>query len=255
MAAIERCQWPELGPRYDVALHEAVRYVLGRFAVHGIIVAGSIVAGNPGPSSDLDLYVVHARPQRQRIQRWFGDVPAEIFVNSPAMIRRYFVEERNRPITAAMFVNGFVILDEAPVVEELRREAAEWLARPVDVAEGELTMQRYLAADAYDNAKDVAEHSPAEATRILNSAVNDMLRYSFLANGRRLPREKAFLSALAAVDSDLGDLAQRYFLAADMPTRLALVEQIALRSIGATGFFAWESTPEDAPEEPGAPTN
>lgn len=252
MTAYEKCRWPDLGPRYDAALREAVRYVLDRFAVQGIIVAGSVVAGNPGPSSDLDLYVIHARPQRQRIQRWFGDVPAEIFVNPPAMIRRYFVQERNRPITAAMFVNGFVILDEAPVVEELRGEAAEWLGRPVEVAEGELIMQRYLAADAYDNAKDVAGHSPAEAARLLNGAVNDMLRYSFLANGHRLPREKTFLSALASADAELSDLAQRYFLAADMPARLALAEQIALRSIGVTGFFAWESTPEDVPDERGA---
>ena len=209
MTAYDRCRWPELGPRYDGALRAAVRFILERFSVQGIIAAGSVVAGNPGPSSDLDLYVIHGWPQRQRIQRWFGDVPAEIFVNPPVMIRRYFVEERNRPITAVMLTAGFVILDNAPVVEELRREAAEWLAQPVELPEGELTMQRYLAADAYDNAQDAAASSPAEAARILNGAVGDMLRCAFLALGRRLPREKAFLDELSRVDAELGDLAQR----------------------------------------------
>ena len=252
MTALERCRWPKLGPRYDRALQAAVEFILERFAAQGIIAAGSIVAGNPGPSSDLDLYVIHEKPLRQRIQQWFEGVPAEIFVNPPAMVRQYFAEERYRPCTANMLATGFVILDDAPVVEALRREAADWLAQPFDVPQGELTMRRYLAADAYDNAQDIAERNPAGAVRILNGAVDDMLRYAFLARGRRLPREKAFLDELARLDPELGGLAQSYYLAPDAPARFALAERIAQCAIGVTGFFAWESTPEAVTVEPDA---
>ncbi len=245
MTVIERCRWPELEPRYDRALRAAVAYILERFTVQGIIAAGSILAGKGGPSSDLDLYVIREGPQRQRIQRWFEDVPAEIFVNPPAMVRRYFEQERLRAITAHMFAAGFVVLDESPVVDELRREAAEWLARPLELSEAELTMRRYLAADAYDNARDIAAQDPVAATRILHSAVDAMLCYAFLAQGRRLPREKDLIAALTTLNAELGELAQRYYVAADSPARFALAEQIAQRAIGATGFFAWEWPPED----------
>ena len=88
--------------------------------------------------------------------------------------------------------------------------------------------------------------------RILNGAVDDMLRYAFLARGRRLPREKAFLDELARLDPELGGLAQSYYLAPDAPARFALAERIAQCAIGVTGFFAWESTPEAVTVEPDA---
>ncbi len=56
----------------------------------GIIAAGSVVRGAGDRASDLDIYVVHERPYRQRLQRWFGDVPVEIFVNPIRAIREYF---------------------------------------------------------------------------------------------------------------------------------------------------------------------
>ncbi len=73
---------------------------------HGIIVAGTHISGNPDPTSDLDIYVIHAHPQRQRIQKRFKGVPAEIFVNPPAAIRRYFAEEVRRPSTAHMLAQA-----------------------------------------------------------------------------------------------------------------------------------------------------
>ena len=88
--------WPELSPHYDAALREAAAYILGRYEVLGLVASGSIIQGNPHATSDFDLYVIHARPQRQRVQKRFGGVPVEIFVNPPVMIRRYFEEERDR---------------------------------------------------------------------------------------------------------------------------------------------------------------
>lgn len=248
MDMYERCRWPELPQKTDRALRAAVRYILERFEPVGIIAAGTHISGNPDPSSDLDIYVIHAAAQRQRIQKRFDGVPAEIFVNPPSAVRRYFVEEARRPCTARMLASGFVVLNEAPILQQLRQESAEWLQRPLRLSATQLTLARYLPADALDNAKDVRERNPATAVRILNGVVDNMLDYVFLAQGKTLPRQKDYLDALTDLDAALGELAQRYYLANDVTKRFALAEEIAARTTGESGFFEWESALE--PVEP-----
>jgi predicted nucleotidyltransferase len=113
---LDECRWPALSEPYASALREAVEWVSGRFDVVGIIAAGSIVRGRPDASSDLDLYVIHLPLVRQRIQRFFSGVPAEIFVNPPQAIRRYFAAEHReaRPITAHMLGTGATVLVRDP---------------------------------------------------------------------------------------------------------------------------------------------
>ena len=238
---------PQLPVPYADALHEAIDFILARYEVWGIVVSGSVVDGKGDANSDLDIFVIHARPQRQRVQRRLHGVPVEIFVNPPAMIRRYFAEELDSPSTAYMLANGFVVLDRDPVVAQLRAEAQQWLATPPNLSEVQLTMRRYMAADAFENAQDIAQRDPANADLILHGAVRAMLDYAFLAANRPLPRVKEMLSALAGLDADLGDLARCYYTAMDRPTRMALAEQLALRTIQANGFFAWESPLEEVP--------
>lgn len=247
MELFGRCRWPELAPDTDSALRAAVRFILERFDVHGIIAAGTHVSGNPDPGSDLDIYVIHAHPLRQRIQKRFEGVPAEIFVNPPAAVRRYFTEERRCPLTAHMLASGFVVLDLAPVVQELRSEAEDWLKRPLELTEAQLTEARYLAADAFENARDLMGRDAAGAIRILNAAVGDMLDYALFANQRSVPRAKAYMGELAKRDPELGELARRYFLAHDVAEHFASAEQIAARTIAETGFFEWESPLEPVP--------
>lgn len=50
--------------------------------------------GKPDASSDIDLYVINRKPFRQRLQRFFDGVPAEIFVNPEFKIPRYFAQEQ-----------------------------------------------------------------------------------------------------------------------------------------------------------------
>ena len=131
------CQWPKLDDHYAQALRAAVVYVLEHFDVHGIIVSGSIIRGNPNAGSDFDTYVIHAKPERQRIQKRFHGVPAEIFVNPPAAIRSYFQSEQKSgsPCTAHMLTTGFVILDRNPVVQALIHEAEEAMAKRPDLSD------------------------------------------------------------------------------------------------------------------------
>src|SRR5687768_3080307 len=95
---------PGLASPHAEALREAVEHAIARFSPVGIVAAGSIVRGAAGPTSDLDVYVLHGEPWRQRVQRRFRGVPAELFVNPPAAVRRYFETEHaaRRPLTAHM---------------------------------------------------------------------------------------------------------------------------------------------------------
>ncbi|MHC4932292.1 MAG: hypothetical protein ACYTGV_08895 [Planctomycetota bacterium] len=238
----KNCKWPDLPDRFDRALREAVAYILDRFQVRGIVAAGSILRGAPDPSSDLDLYVIQIEPWRQRLQRFFGGVPAEIFVNPVEAIESYFEKEpkEGRPMTAHMIANGFVILDRDGVVAQLRRKATAIVERPVFTEEA-LTYQRYLVALDFEDAMDMAGSDPATAGMIMARTVEEMLEYHFLKRGCYLPRRKDLLGELPP---DLQKDARAFFAEGDIARRLELAGRIADATIEARGFFEWESTPD-----------
>lgn len=147
---LNQCRWPEQPPRYAAALREAVIYIVNRYDPVGIVACGTIIRGAPDEASDLDLYVIHGAPRRQRVQKFFGGVPAEMFVNPPVAIRRYFREQHaaGRPLTAHMLATGWIVLSRDGIIETLCREAAaqfiadrtidargffEWETEPEDV--------------------------------------------------------------------------------------------------------------------------
>jgi len=243
-----QCHWPALAAPYDRALREAVRFILERFDdIVGIVVSGTILRGAPAPTSDLDIYVIRQKSQRQRLQRFFNGVPSEIFVNPAAQVLAYFVEERRdgRPITAHMLETGFVILERSPELAELRLKAREVLSLSPDLDAERLTMLRYMAALRYEDATDVSAAHPETATLILGLAVPAMLHYAFLKANRYIPRDKDLLERLTALNPDLASLARTFYGTALPEERLLLAAQIAEYTIETQGFFEWESKPED----------
>ena len=241
------CRWPELDGPYALALHEAVDFVLARFAVDGIIASGSIIRGNPDPASDLDIFVVNARPQRQRLQRFFHGVPTELFVNPPQAIRNYFVEGQRDggPSTAHMLATGFVVLKRAPVVDELIAEAHAWLAKPPNPDEASLTQRRYFIADRFENAVDLHARDPITARLLLHDAVFSLLGYRFLVANCNRPRDKELLSGLAELDAPLVQRMRDFDAASTVAAQIAIAREMMQAVIGVTGFFEWESPLED----------
>lgn len=245
---LARCTFPALAEPYHSALREAVRYILERYDdTIGIIAAGSILRGQGRAASDLDLYVIRARPQRQRVQRWFNSVPAEIFVNPPHQIERYFADEAraSRPITAHMLARGEVVLALDPVVERLRAQAEAELERTPAPLDTDLRWERYIAALELEDALDIFDEDPSGAVMILGGAVHKMLRYAFRQAGRTIPRDKDLLAALGTLDPALAGWARRFYRERDPDAQRALAGQIADRTLGTRGFFEWESDPEN----------
>lgn len=240
---IEQCRWPSLPEPYAQALREAVAFILEKFDALGIVAAGTVVSGNPGPSSDLDICVINTEQKRQRIQRFFAKVPCEIFVNPVKAIEHNFVSDRKdgRPVTAHMLATGFVVLERDPAVEQLRRCAREMLDTRPNPDTQQLTSFRYGAALTLEDARDVAETRPATATMILCSAIHAMITYFFLKSDRFIPRDNDMLDVLHTIDAGLAVLIQEFYETPNLERRLELAEDIASRTIKAQGFFEWES--------------
>jgi len=241
------CNFPNLPDQYDRALREAVSFVLERFQPVGIIAAGTIVRGTPDAASDLDVWVVHLEPVRQRLQKFFNGVPAEIFVNPPWVIQKYFIQDQQegRPISAHMMATGTVVLATDPVVEQLRKTAISWLSSVPTFTPLRLTQARYAAATKLEDALDIVERNPAAANMLASEAVRQMLHFAFLKAGRFIPRDKDLLDAVTKMDSDLAANVQLFFEITDCRRRMQLAKELADRVLEVRGFFEWNSEPEE----------
>jgi hypothetical protein len=216
--------------------------VLAEFQPVGIIAAGSVQRGEGDARSDIDLFVIHSEPFKQRLQRRFAGVPAEIFVNPPESVREYFAahNERARPSTAHMVATGFVVLED-PVVDVLRAEAAEWLSKRSFPAADEAVGSRYRVVTLLEDAEDVRERDPAMANQLLGESVSEALRYWLHARNGVFPRTKAFLAQVRHDDPALGAACDRFFSSSDLSELVTLARQIVQACVGAVEFFEWDS--------------
>ncbi len=226
---------PNLDPPFDDALEQALTFIRARTEPLGVLACGSITRGEGDASSDLDLYVVHAAPWRQRIQKRFAGVPAEIFVNPPGQIRRYMAdeEESGRLITAHMLATGHVLFEDDKIVPALRLDARDRLAKVPALDPESLALKRYLAACRCEDATDRRQTDPVAARRLMNRAVDAMLEYSLWNSGRWQPRDKDLLDVL---DDDVAALARLWLDDGDWDAALELAD----KTIGTCGFFEWE---------------
>jgi hypothetical protein len=229
-------------PPYDTAVVEIERHVRATYAIHGIVIAGSIVRGEPGPTSDFDVMIVHAEPWRLRDQRRFAGVPAELFVNPPERIRGYFTNEHctGRPCTADMFATGEVLGDADEVVHDLVREAHAWLSRPIEISESALTQKRYGIVDSLDDARDALASDAAAAALLLADVVRDIVAYAFWSRRLFQPRRKHLTASLAAIDP-VATVHLREFATASGSDAMRIAVALARHVLGVDEFFAWTS--------------
>ncbi len=240
-------RYPKLPEPYHSALLAAVAYALEHFDVSALLLAGTVLRGAPDQHSDLDIYVLHHGTTRQRIQKFFNEVPVELFVNPPARIRRYFEQENpsGRPMTAHMFAGGFPILDRDGVLAPLVESAKAWLDKAPAYPPQHAVFERYFAATLFEDALDIYETNPAGALLILGLAVPRMLSYVFIKEKLNQPRHKDLLESVAQLDPELAGLVGRFYASGTPDERLAAAGAIADRTIRTRGFFEWESQPEE----------
>lgn len=238
-----------LPERYQVALDDAVQHIHDQFRPIGIVVSGTIIRGTPDSASDLDIVAVHEEPWRQRVQRFFAGVPADIFVNPPAEIRRAFTREAvaYRPVLVHMIATGITVHDPTGVVKSLMDEAASTLALVPQLSDLELNQRRYVIATGFEGAEDIATRDAERATVMIIDAVMQAARLVFLKAGRWLPREKDLLSELDMLKPSLASQCREIVRAGSIDEQLALARPFLHEIVGATGFFEWESDQQPVP--------
>lgn len=247
---LEDCTFPSLQAPYHVGLRQAVEFILENFDPVGIIAAGTIIGRNPAPSSDFDLYVIHHGDFRQRLQRRFNGIPAEIFVNTIATAGDYLSSEikRGRPSTAHMLATGFVVLERDPYLKVLRALARDVLDGNPNPTGDQLLWMRYGLATQVEDGLDMRDSDPATAMMILSRAVHDMLQYAFWQANQWLPRDKDLLDATAALNPQLDQWARAFYDITDASEKINFALKIADVTIETHGFFEWDSDVE--PIEP-----
>lgn len=241
---LDECRWPELAPPFSGALREAVTYVLGRLEPTALLACGSILRGDGDAASDLDLYVLHRAPFRQRVQRFFGGVPTEVFVNPPWALEAYFESESSHqrpPATIHILATGFPVLSDDPDLAGLCERARALLADPPAQLAADLDYGRYGAALLLEDAFDVAERAPDAAATIVSQAVFASLEHAFRRAGRFVPRRKDWFRVLDELEPALAVLARRFYAAAALDARLAAAAEVADRVLATRGFYEWES--------------
>jgi predicted nucleotidyltransferase len=231
-------------------LRAAVRFIFTEVDPVGIVATGTIVRGEGQPNSDLDIYVVHLAPFRRRVQHFFEGVPTEIFINPPSAVRAYFVDEDRdgRRLTAHMLATGVVLFRSDPVVDDLRTEAREWLARHVVISETERIHTRYAIATRLEDGLDIAGTDDVTATMVLTDAVIAMLEYACRVHDGQIPRRKDLIAVVGARAPKVARLAAAFCRAATVTERVEKALQLADQVIGARGFFPWDSGPEPISE-------
>jgi predicted nucleotidyltransferase len=231
------------------AFKEAVGFVFENFdSVIGVFACGSVTRGAHDATSDIDLYVVHHGDFRQRVQKFFGGVPAEIFVNPPRRTRHSFEEEwrSKRLIVSHMLGTGVLVWHADPVVLELREEAKTFLNRLPEIP-SDLTYLRYRLATGFEDAADKLERDPATARLILFAVLEGLMEFAFLKACKCVPRFKDWLLEFRRAYPSLGDLFERCYRSDALTEQFDLAGQLMDALVGARGFFQWSSEPEVVP--------
>jgi predicted nucleotidyltransferase len=222
-------------------------YIFENFEPFGVIVTGSIIRGNPDPSSDFDILVLHAHSWRRRVQRFFEGVPAEIFVNSPAWIERYLAEEAvdGRPIFAHMLTTGAVVFSSSAKTGEIIEMARASLEKGANFSSFALQQRRYSAACLFEDAFDMAERDEVAATLILGRAIEAAVGYWFASRQRFSVRSKEQLDVLRKEAPETGKMIEQALLGSSMELRVEAAHRLAQTVIGHAGFFEWDSGPSE----------
>ena len=237
---------PALPDPYETALREAIAYLHDRFQPQAIVASGTIIRGTPHASSDLDLVVIHDQPWRQRVQRVFHGVPAEMFVNPSFQVSRAFITEARsaRPVLAHMLATGVTVHDATGIANNLQQEAQIVLEAGPQVDPAWVELRRYGIATLFEDAADVARADPERSRTLALQAMTEAVDWWFPAHGRWRPRSKALFEEFAHHEPDLMLAIRAAIGAATVDEALALAAPAIETMIGATGFFPWESVPE-----------
>jgi hypothetical protein len=123
-------------------------------------------------------------------------------------------------------------------------EAAANLARGPVIDSGQWTARRYAIATMFEDARDLTAVDPDRARTLALQALTDAIDWWFPAHGFWRPRTRSLLVEFERHHPDLGVTARQAVNSSDLRQCLNSTATVLTSTIGATGFFPWESAPE-----------
>lgn len=179
------------------------------------LLGGSVVRGDAGPSSDLDIVVLAANEQ----PNWSSHVafgwPIELFVQTPASYPAAFAHDRRHrwPLLPALCAEGLVLVDRSGAAEQLRGDAQHLLAAgPPPLSDDEKAWYRYTLTWMRGDVEDA--HDLDEARLMVHDLAVTTAEVHLVLKGRWLGKGKWLLRNLRSADPELAEQfthAQRAF--------------------------------------------
>lgn len=247
---------PALPKAYVPAWRRVIADLTADPAVLGATISGSVLRGEGGPTSDLDVYVLVRGDARRRRTHLCEGVLVEEFRNPEAWIRHYFAEQDDAP-AFHMLGYGTVVLDRdpafAPLCAEARRlfdEGPRALTPEKDVVE------TYVVWDAWCDVKDLlAAGADVEAAGLMQWQMVRTLTAHHRRRRRWLPKLKRLLASLRAWDAPLAaELAAFWGLGGrDARARFARYDAIVRHVLAPHDPdepVLWQSEPERLDDDP-----
>lgn len=237
------CVFPKLNSPYKEALEDAVKFILKKFSIQGIIVTGSIINGTPYNSSDLDIFAINSRYERQRIQKYFNKVPCEIFISTQQIVKREIEEGllSGNSTTSNMYSTGFTIYDQNQIIYKLKSKAKDVIARGPTNSKILMQSLRYGIANSYENAMDIKDTDPYMSIIILSKTIVDAVLYKLREIGKWEPKHKELLKELEKYDIKLFNLIKNFHSTSNFEDKFKIAEEIIDNTIKIHGFFEWQS--------------
>jgi predicted nucleotidyltransferase len=226
------------------ALNEAISWIERNYTTIGIIASGSIIHGNPSPTSDFDIYVIHEEKFRQRVQKYFNNVPCEIFINSIELTKLSFLAEQNnnRPVTAHMIANGILLKgDNNENIISIIKEAKDFQFKPKVLTSNDETFIKYGISNLLEDANDVVESDPMTCEYILVKVIDKIIDFWFLKKQLPLSRIKERMCLINSYDPEFYVQINKAFQAQSIKEKLEAVTKIVENIIGEKGYFEWTS--------------
>lgn len=239
----KECVFPKLDSPYKEALEDAVKFILKKFSVQGIIVTGSIISGTHSKSSDLDIFAINNRYERQRIQKYFNKIPCEIFISTSTIIKEEISEgtTSGNCTTAHMFSSGFTIYDQNHLVYKLKNKSKDLIARGPSNSKIIMQSLKYRVADSYENAMDIKDSDPYMSIIILSNTIVEAVNYKLRELGKWEPKHKDLLKELEKNDMNLFNLIKKFHEIDNFDDKFKISQEIIDNTIKVNGFFEWES--------------
>jgi hypothetical protein len=214
-----------------------------------IILAGSVLRGEGGLTSDLDFWIPVESDYRRRRSFLIGDVPVEVFTNPPEQILRCISEGDYH----AMHMMGYGLLlwvrDDVKTRDQITRLRkwcrAGYALGPAELGDGGRKARRYGIIDHLQDAYDILRSDPYQANLLMSRVVDLALDLYYAERRLWPPKGKRVLADLRTRDPDLARRIERFAAQADAEVRHQILLSILDHIMGKARYgwddWSWES--------------